>query len=169
MAAQGALIGVAEAGLYPHFAIGGSIGFAVGNGNGFLNGDSLIGFFTPFSFRWDIFNYGRVKNNVRIQDARFERLLVSYQNKVLLAVKSMGLFRRVTFRVGISREGHELSKRMIYACIFAGAGHEPWTEVRRRQRVLPDNRRHRDPVPIPGLQRRPLPWASKWECRSALT
>jgi len=88
-AAQGAMIGVAQADLYPHFAIGGSIGFAVGNGNGLFSGDSLVGFFTPFSFRWDIFNYGRIKNNVRIQDARFEQLLVTYQNKVLEAAKEV--------------------------------------------------------------------------------
>ena len=88
-AAQGALIGVAEADLYPHFAIGGSIGFAVGNSNGLFNGDSLMGVFTPFSFRWDIFNYGRIKNNVRAQDARFEQLLVTYQNKVLEAAREV--------------------------------------------------------------------------------
>ncbi len=88
-AAQGALIGVAQADLYPHFAIGGSIGFAAGNGNGLFGGDSLVGFFTPFSFRWDIFNYGRIKNNVRVQDARFEQLLVTYQNKVLEAAREV--------------------------------------------------------------------------------
>ena len=88
-AAQGALIGVAEADLYPHFAIGGSIGFAVGNSNGLFNGDSLVGVFTPFSFQWDIFNYGRIKNNVRIQDARFEQLLVTYQNQVLEAAREV--------------------------------------------------------------------------------
>ena len=88
-AAQGALIGVAEADLYPHFAVGGSIGFAVGNSNGLFSGDSLVGFFTPFSFRWDIFNYGRIKNNVRIQDARFEQLLVTYQNQVLEAAREV--------------------------------------------------------------------------------
>ncbi len=88
-AAQGAMIGVAEADLYPHFAIGGSIGFAVGNSNSLFSGDSLVGFFTPFSFRWDIFNYGRIKNNVRVQDARFEQLLVTYQNKVLEAAREV--------------------------------------------------------------------------------
>ena len=88
-AAQGALIGVAEADLYPHFAVGGSIGFAVGNSNGLFNGDSLVGVFTPFSFQWDIFNYGRIKNNVRIQDARFEQLLVTYQNQVLEAAREV--------------------------------------------------------------------------------
>ncbi len=88
-ASQGALIGVAEADLYPHFAIGGSIGFAAGNGNSLFSGDSLVGFISPFTFKWDIFNYGRIKNNVRIQDARFEQLMVTYQNTVLEAAREV--------------------------------------------------------------------------------
>jgi outer membrane protein TolC len=34
-------------------------------------------------FEWDIFNYGRLKSNVRLQDARFQQLLADYQNTVL--------------------------------------------------------------------------------------
>lgn len=88
-AAQGALIGVAQADLYPHFALGGSIGFAAGSGSNLFDSDSVTGFFTPFAFRWDIFNYGRIKNKVRVQDARFEQQLVSYRNKVLQAAKEV--------------------------------------------------------------------------------
>jgi NodT family efflux transporter outer membrane factor (OMF) lipoprotein len=88
-AAQGALIGVAKADLYPHFALGGSIGFAAGSGNDLFDSNSLTSFFTPFSFRWDIFNYGRIKNKVRVQDARFEQQLTIYQNKVLEAAREV--------------------------------------------------------------------------------
>ncbi len=88
-AAQGALIGVAKADLYPHFALGGSIGFATVSGSDLFDSASVAGFFTPFSFRWDIFNYGRIKNKVRVQDARFEQSLVIYQNKVLHAAKEV--------------------------------------------------------------------------------
>ena len=35
--------------------------------------------------RWDILNYGRIINNVRVQDARFEELMVMYQQTVLAA------------------------------------------------------------------------------------
>lgn len=49
----------------------------------------MNGFFTPFSFRWNILNYGRIKNNVRAQDARYEQLLVNYQNTVLEAAKEV--------------------------------------------------------------------------------
>jgi NodT family efflux transporter outer membrane factor (OMF) lipoprotein len=88
-ATQGALIGVAKADLYPHFALGGSIGFSADSGSDLFDSDSVTGFFTPFAFRWDIFNYGRIKNKVRVQDARFEQQLVSYQNKVLQAAKEV--------------------------------------------------------------------------------
>jgi NodT family efflux transporter outer membrane factor (OMF) lipoprotein len=88
-AAQGALIGFTQADLYPHFALGGSIGFASVNGGDLLNSASVASFFTPFSFRWDIFNYGRIKNKVRVQDARFEQQLVTYQNKVLQAAREV--------------------------------------------------------------------------------
>lgn len=88
-AAQGALIGVAKADLYPHFALGGSIGFAAVNGSDLFDSASVASFFTPFTFRWDIFNYGRIKNKVRVQDARFEQQLVTYQNKVLQAAREV--------------------------------------------------------------------------------
>lgn len=37
------------------------------------------------AFRWDILNYGRLQNNIRLQDARFQELAFTYQNQVLTA------------------------------------------------------------------------------------
>ncbi len=34
---------------------------------------------------WNIFNYGQLTNLVRVQDARFQELLVTYLNTVLSA------------------------------------------------------------------------------------
>ncbi len=88
VASQGALIGVAQADLYPHFAIAGSVGFAADD-KSLLDSDNILGAFIPFSFKWDLFNYGRIKNNIRAQDARFQQVVVNYQNKVLEAVKEV--------------------------------------------------------------------------------
>jgi outer membrane protein TolC len=41
------------------------------------------------SVQWNILNYGRLTNNVRVQDARFQELLLSYQNTVLTAQKEV--------------------------------------------------------------------------------
>lgn len=89
LAAQSAQIGVAITELYPHFTLGGSIGVATttigGKGiadlfeSGSVNG-LLFGGFT-----WNVFNYGRLKNNIRFQDARFQELLIDYRNRVLTA------------------------------------------------------------------------------------
>jgi outer membrane protein TolC len=45
----------------------------------------VTGFLGPF-FSWNVLNYGRIKNNVRVQDTRFQQLLVNYQNTVLSAL-----------------------------------------------------------------------------------
>jgi NodT family efflux transporter outer membrane factor (OMF) lipoprotein len=85
VAAQSARIGVAEADLYPHFFLNGTIGLQAEQfGDLFNTPDSLIGNIGP-SFRWDILNYGRILNNVRLQDARFQELAFAYQNLVLTA------------------------------------------------------------------------------------
>jgi outer membrane protein TolC len=39
------------------------------------------------SFQWNILNYGRILNNVRLQDAKFQELVANYQNIVLNAAK----------------------------------------------------------------------------------
>jgi outer membrane protein TolC len=45
---------------------------------------SLQGAIGP-SFRWDILNYGRLLNAIRVQDARFQELAFTYQETVLTA------------------------------------------------------------------------------------
>ena len=84
LAAQSAQIGYAITELYPHFSIGGSIGSSAMKSSDLFTSDSetwnLFGM-----FEWNIFNYGRLKSNVRLQDALFQQLLVDYRNTVLQA------------------------------------------------------------------------------------
>lgn len=87
-ATQSAAIGVSQADLYPHFVIAGSIGIAGETFSDEFSSGSGQGFITPF-ISWDIFNYGRIKNNVRVQDARFQQLAVAYQTSVLLAAREV--------------------------------------------------------------------------------
>jgi NodT family efflux transporter outer membrane factor (OMF) lipoprotein len=87
--AQCALIGVAKAALYPAFSLSGTFGFlSTDIGQSKLSGISSWGNRTyqigP-SLQWNVLNYGQITNNVRVQDARFEQLLISYQNTVLKA------------------------------------------------------------------------------------
>ena len=53
-----------------------------------FSSNSLEWFAGP-TFTWDIFNYGRIKNRVRVEDARFQQLAVNYQNTVLKAFQEV--------------------------------------------------------------------------------
>lgn len=84
LAAQSAQIGVAETDLYPAFSIGGAVGTSALNTSDLF--DSASKTWNVFGmFQWNIFNYGRLKSNVRLQDAVFQQLLVDYRDTVLQA------------------------------------------------------------------------------------
>jgi NodT family efflux transporter outer membrane factor (OMF) lipoprotein len=95
--AQSALVGVAEADLYPNLTLFGSIGLVASDGtaatvNGAVDAGDLfdidsVQFIGGPAVSWNIFNYGRTKNRVRTQDARLQGLLVGYENTVLSAAR----------------------------------------------------------------------------------
>ncbi len=98
LAAQSALIGVAVTDLFPRLSLVGSIGFRTSDAKidagvvsfenelgDLFDSDSFTSFVGPF-VSWNIFNYGRIKNNIRVQDARFQQLLANYQNTVLVSL-----------------------------------------------------------------------------------
>jgi NodT family efflux transporter outer membrane factor (OMF) lipoprotein len=87
-AAQSAAIGVATADLYPSFALVGSFGIAGESFSDQFESGSADGFISPV-INWKIFNYGRLRNNVRVQDARFEQLIVRYENVILNALREV--------------------------------------------------------------------------------
>jgi NodT family efflux transporter outer membrane factor (OMF) lipoprotein len=88
-AAQCAQIGIVKSELYPAFSLSGTFGFLSSDVGTFKLSDMFRWKSRTLqagpSFQWNIFNYGRITNNVRVQDARFEQLLITYQNTVLKA------------------------------------------------------------------------------------
>jgi NodT family efflux transporter outer membrane factor (OMF) lipoprotein len=84
LAAQSAQIGIAKADLLPIFSLTGTIELAAEDFTDLFKGDSFEGFGGP-SFRWAILNYGRISNNVRVQDARYQALIGEYEAAVLRA------------------------------------------------------------------------------------
>lgn len=87
--AQSAQIGIAEAELYPAISITGTFGGAASTANGHNLGQIFtrtgMTYAAGPSFQWNILNYGQITNNVRLQDATLQQLLVNYQNLVLTA------------------------------------------------------------------------------------
>ena len=98
LAGQSALIGVAKADLYPHFSLFGSLGFqASSRVDGRSNNSDFGDLLKSESFilnagpgvSWDVLNYGRLTNKVRVEDARFQELAVNYENAVLRAAQEV--------------------------------------------------------------------------------
>jgi NodT family efflux transporter outer membrane factor (OMF) lipoprotein len=81
-AAQSAQIGIAESDFYPHISISGTIGYSAARFQDLFTANAVNGTFGP-SFQWNILNYGRILNNVRLQNATFNELVTAYQNTVL--------------------------------------------------------------------------------------
>ena len=82
-----ALIGASIAELYPSFSLFGNIGFNTNNATGsWVSGSNALGVTVGPAFSWNIFQYGRIKNQIRLKDAAFEESLVNYNKSVLSAV-----------------------------------------------------------------------------------
>lgn len=84
VAAQSALIGYATSDLYPHFSLTGTIGVDSLDIDDLFEAESVAGSVGP-SFTWNVLNYGRLLNNIRLQQYKFQQLVVDYQNTVLQA------------------------------------------------------------------------------------
>jgi NodT family efflux transporter outer membrane factor (OMF) lipoprotein len=86
VAAQSAQIGVARADLYPSISLFGTIGWSGSSVNGT---DATLTSGVGPAFTWNLFNYGRIENNVRLQDARLQQAIEGYQLTVLAAASEI--------------------------------------------------------------------------------
>ncbi|RDI97472.1 TolC family protein [Dyella solisilvae] len=97
MASQSALIGVAKADLYPSVTLLGTLAWSGSSSSGtpdsLLSASSIAGSPSKLalavgpSITWNVFDHGRIMNNVRVQDARLQQLEVAYQNTVRQAAR----------------------------------------------------------------------------------
>ncbi len=89
LAAQTALIGVAKADLYPSFSLFGTFEMGANDFSDAISySKSRMHSFGP-SFRWNIFDGGRVRNQVRAERSRTEQALVRYEQTVLKAMEDV--------------------------------------------------------------------------------
>ncbi len=120
-AAQCAQIGVAKAELFPAFSLIGTFSFQSSDVGKFalgqmFNWSSRNAQAGP-SFQWNLLNYGRLTNQVRVQDARFQQLLIGYQNAVLKAQQevedSLTAFLRSQVRARMLGESTAAARRSL--------------------------------------------------------
>jgi NodT family efflux transporter outer membrane factor (OMF) lipoprotein len=88
LAAQTARIGVATADLYPRFALLGSIGLEALSFSNLFSGANAVYAIGP-NVRWTLFDAGRIRQNIEVQNARQEQALIAYEASVLTALKDV--------------------------------------------------------------------------------
>jgi multidrug efflux system outer membrane protein len=88
VAAQNARIGVAIADLYPQLSLRGTITADSRNVSNWFAPESLAYSMGP-QFRWDILNFGRLRGNIRLQEARWQQTVLNYRQSVLIAVEEV--------------------------------------------------------------------------------
>lgn len=138
VAAQSALIGVAESDLYPSISLLGSIGWSASSLAGSPDTVSLSG--GP-NLTWNIFDYGRLRNNVRVQDARLQQLIEAYRDRVRQAAReaddaATGLSKALE-RERILREASFSAKRSLtLATAQYREGYSDFQRVLDAQRAL---------------------------------
>ncbi|OAI49018.1 hypothetical protein AYO44_01035 [Planctomycetaceae bacterium SCGC AG-212-F19] len=117
-AAQSAQIGVAESAFYPHVAIVGTIDYQAERFKNLFKSRAFSGNIAP-GFTWDILNYGRIFNNVRFQDARFQELVAAYQQTVLNANQEtengLATFLKAQERTRLQKEGADAGEAAVKA------------------------------------------------------
>lgn len=88
LAAATARIGIAEADLYPRFSITGSFGFAASDFSQAFDMKARAWSIGP-SVRWNIFDGGRIRNNVKVQNERAEQATLAYRKAVLNSIEEV--------------------------------------------------------------------------------
>jgi outer membrane protein TolC len=126
VAAQSAQIGVAEAEFYPSLSVSALLGHADLNldpitSNG---GVSLV---VP-QYSWKILNYGRLLNNVRLQEARTQELIAAYQSQVLVAALEAQTALRAFLRS--QEQAEHLGKSAVAAQSATRIGEQLFRDVK---------------------------------------
>ena len=88
LAATNARIGVATADLFPKFSLTGSLGLQSSKISNLLEYSSRFYSIGP-SISWPIFDAGRIRANIRVQNAREEQAVATYEQAVLTALQEV--------------------------------------------------------------------------------
>ncbi|MGI9474400.1 MAG: TolC family protein, partial [Rubripirellula sp.] len=116
VAAQSEQIGVAAADLLPQMSIRGSIGHSAEDLSDLWRSSSTTGIILP-GFDWDVLNYGRIKNNVDLQETKFHQQVLHYRQTVLRAnadvERAVVSFLQAQSRVGFLMESVDANQEAI--------------------------------------------------------
>lgn len=88
LAAATAQIGVATADLFPKFSLTGSIGYQSTKGSNLISPRNQYWTYGPAA-SWPLFDAGRIRANIEVQNALQEQALLTYESTVLMALQEV--------------------------------------------------------------------------------
>ncbi|MCB1679767.1 MAG: efflux transporter outer membrane subunit [Halioglobus sp.] len=123
--ARNAQVGMSTANLYPRFSLSGTLGLvAAGNTGTTLTGDSgggalfdsdSLNYSAGVGMVWPFFNYGRIRNDIRVQDARLQQALTGYRETVIQAARevedALAALHGARVQEGVLQESVAVSRR----------------------------------------------------------
>ncbi len=116
LAAASARIGVATADLFPRFSLTGALGLQSVAASDFFTGGSRFFSLGP-EIRWPIFNAGRIRQNIKVQNLRREQALLAYEQAVLIALEevenALVAYRQAQLRWQELAEAEEAQQRAV--------------------------------------------------------
>jgi multidrug efflux system outer membrane protein len=101
LAAQSAQIGISEADLYPSISLAGVLGYSFTTQG---RSPQALSWSIGPSLAWNVFDHGRLKNTVLVQDARFQQLYELYQDTVLQAAREVD-----DAAIGFAKTGEQIA------------------------------------------------------------
>jgi len=137
-AAQSARIGVAETEFYPSLTLLGSIGWSATTLDGVSDNRDLA---AGPSLTWNLFDHGRISNNVRVQDARLQQLIEAYRDSVLQAAReaddaATGLIKSLESERILREAAFSAKRSMTLATTQYREGYSSFQRVLDAQRAL---------------------------------
>lgn len=142
LAAQTARIGVATADLYPSFSLLGTLGLGSFSAGNFFDSKSQIYGIGP-TLRWNIFDMGRIRQNIVVQDARTEQALYQYELTMLQAIKEVedsmsGYHEQQQRLIALKRSVAASKETLSMSTTLYKDGLTPFQDVLDAQRALLD-------------------------------
>lgn len=137
-----ARVGVATADLYPKFSITGSLGVQSGNVEGLGSLANRYWSFGP-SVNWPLLDGGRIRANIRLQEALADEAGLAYKQTVLLALQDVetalvGFGKEQERRASLQESVSANRKAVELANLLYAAGRSDFLNVLNAQRSLLD-------------------------------
>jgi NodT family efflux transporter outer membrane factor (OMF) lipoprotein len=116
LAAQTARIGVATADLYPSFSLAGVLSLEATDFNDLSKSGSLGWTLAP-GVRWNLFAGGKIRGQIKVEEARTEQALAAYEQTVLRALgeveNALVAVRQEEMRLGSLQTAVEASQQSV--------------------------------------------------------